>query len=96
MISRDGDDTIFGGPGFDRLVGFRAADMFAFEPGSGLGLVFDFENRTDFLDVAIFRFNALSRDIMPSINIISGKAMIDFADGGRVELAGLAQEDLET
>lgn len=95
MIGQGGDDTIFGGAGFDKLVGSGGADTFAFEPGGGLDLIFDFENGTDFLDVTIFRFNDFSRDILPFIKTIAGKAVIDFADGGRVVLAGVAQGDLD-
>ena len=95
LIGQGGDDTIFGGAGFDKLVGSGGADTFAFEPGGGLDLIFDFENGTDFLDVTIFRFNDFSRDILPFIKTIAGKAVIDFADGGRVVLAGVAQGGLD-
>lgn len=77
------------------MLGSVGSDKFVFEPGGGLDLVFDFENGTDFLDVTLFRFSDFNRDVLPFIRTIAGKAVIDFADGGRVVLSGVAQSDLD-
>jgi Ca2+-binding RTX toxin-like protein len=95
LIGQGGDDTIIGGTGLDRMLGSVGSDKFVFEPGGGLDLVFDFENGTDFLDVTLFRFSDFNRDVLPFIRTIAGKAVIDFADGGRVVLSGVAQSDLD-
>ena len=95
LFGQEGDDRIIGGTGFDRLIGSIGADTFVFELGGGLDLVFDFENGTDLLDVTFFGFDDFSRDILPFIRDIAGKAVIDFLRGERVVLSGVAQSDLD-
>jgi len=95
LFGQGGDDRIIGGTGFDRLIGSIGADTFVFELGGGLDLVFDFENGTDLLDVTFFGFDDFSRDSLPFIRDIAGKAVIDFLSGERVVLSGVAQSDLD-
>lgn len=95
LIGQGGDDTIRGGAGFDKLLGSGGVDTFVLEQGGGRDLIFDFENGLDRLDVADFGFFDFTTDIQPLITTISGKAVIDFADGGRIILVGVAAADLD-
>ena len=71
------------------------ANILVLGQGGGLDLVFGFINGTDFLDFTDFGFNDFTTDVQPLIRTIAGKAVIDFADGGRVVLAGIAEGDLD-
>ena len=95
LFGQAGDDRIIGGTGLDRLIGSTGADTFVFEPGGGTDLIFDFEDGTDLLDVALFGFDDFSRDILPFIRDIASKAVIDFISGERIVLSGVAQSDLD-
>jgi Ca2+-binding RTX toxin-like protein len=95
LFGQAGDDRIIGGTGLYRLIGSTGADTFVFEPGGGTDLIFDFEDGTDLLDVALFGFDDFSRDILPFIRNIASKAVIDFISGERIVLSGVAQSDLD-
>lgn len=48
-----------------------------------------------FLDVTFFGFDDFSRDILPFMRDIAGKAVIDFLSGERVVLSGVVQSNLD-
>ncbi len=50
IYSLDGEDTLDGGEGLDRLFGGPDSDVFVFAAGTGLDIVYDFDDTADNLD----------------------------------------------
>lgn len=95
LIAQRGDDVIRGGAGFDRIIGSTGADTYVLEQGGGLDIIFDFSDGEDQIDLLDFGFNNFAIEIAPLIREIAGKAVLEFADGGRVVLSGVPESALD-
>ncbi len=101
-----GADRIIGGSGNDQLVGGLvdqggdgAADRFAFSSGSGLDIIFDFENGIDKID---FRGLNLETGLFPTFEAIEGaisesegNAVISLGSSNVITLIGVAAANLD-
>ncbi len=94
IYGHDGEDVLDGGAGTDRLYGGSDADMFVFAPGTGLDVVYDFENGVDMIrvkgiaptDVSFLAYGASDAEIRSS----SGDRMVL----RNVDVADLTTDDL--
>ncbi|MEO3474597.1 hypothetical protein AAFN86_22205 [Roseomonas sp. CAU 1739] len=93
LFGRAGNDTLLGGGGNDILFGEAGRDAFLFAPGSGLDAVADFTPGQDRILVQGFGFTNFDA-LMASTRQGTGGAIIDFASGDSVQLAGVAKAAL--
>lgn len=88
MFGGGGDDTLNGGADADVLAGGYGADRFAFDAGGGPDRVLDFSQGTDVLAIATATGSA-SFAQLTVYDGDDGRAIIEMADGSRIELDGL-------
>lgn len=94
LIGDGGDDTLSGGAGLDRLVGGNGVDTFIFANGGGLDLIGGFTTDTDQIDVSDYGFADFAA-LSARISTVNGKAVINFATGGRAILLGVDATTLD-
>ena len=93
-MGNGGADTLDGGGGDDDLYGGHGADIFRFAPGHGNDIILDFSIGEDRIDLS-----ALDIEDLSAVTIIAkwDSVTLDLTDygGGRVDLPGIDQADLD-
>lgn len=94
IFGRAGNDTLVGGAGDDALFGEAGADSFLFGPGSGLDAIADFVPGQDRILLQGYAGLGTYAAVMAVTRDAVGGAIIDFAPGHALQLAGVQKSAL--